>query len=75
MTHRFETVTMTRREIVHTYMPLSLGIDRMLGLDTYSPLYDGRWSDLIEELEKAEDRLRFNLETVREMKEYIGRIR
>ena len=75
MNHIRETVTMTRREITHAYMPLCLGMDRMLGTDTYSLLYDGRYPELIEELDKAKDKLEFNLESVKNMQEYIGRLK
>jgi hypothetical protein len=47
----------------------------MLGTDTYSLLYDGRYPELIEELDRARHRLEFNMQSIDEMKSYVGRLK
>ena len=64
-------LTFTRKDIVDRYIALCLGIDRMLGLSTYTLLYDGRWGELIVELETAKSRLQFNQTELDNMQQFI----
>ena len=67
--------TLTRKEITDAYMALCMRIDRITHLSTYTLLYDGRYEELMEQLDAAKERLEIDITLIDSMGKFIERLK